>query len=63
MKAGTTVRVVQPVIEGVVTSRRFNPADEIEILVEWTENGETISRWFVADQLQAVEPQPEEAAL
>jgi hypothetical protein len=62
MKTGTTVRVIQPVIEGVVKNRRINPADEIELLVEWAEGGETVERWFDADQLQPVEPQPEETA-
>ncbi len=54
MKTGTTVRVVQPVIEGVVKNRRINPADELELLVEWAEDGQPVERWFAADQLQPV---------
>lgn len=56
MKTGTRVQLVQPVIEGTVTQRRINPeTDEIELLVQWTENGEPVQRWFDADQLQAAE--------
>lgn len=53
MKTGTTVRVVQPVIEGVVKERRINPqTDELEMLVEWTEGDQQAQRWFDADQLE-----------
>jgi hypothetical protein len=56
MKAGTTVRLIQPVIEGQVKERRINPAtDELELLVEFTDGEATTQRWFDADQLQAVE--------
>ena len=55
MKTGTTVRVVQPVIEGVVKNRRINPADELELLVEWTEDDQPVQRWFDADQLEAAQ--------
>lgn len=62
MKTGTTVRVVQPVIEGVVKERRINPVtDELEHLVEWTEDDQLVQRWFDADQLQPVEQSAEEA--
>lgn len=62
MKTGTTVRVVQPVIEGEVKERRINPAtDELEHLVEWTEDDQLVQRWFAADQLQPVEQSAEEA--
>lgn len=62
MKTGTTVRVVQPVIEGEVKERRINPAtDEMELLVAWTENDQPVQRWFAADQLQPVEQSAEEA--
>lgn len=55
MKTGTTVRLIQPVVQGVVKERRITPADEIELLVEWTEaDGQTAERWFNADQLEAV---------
>jgi hypothetical protein len=56
MKAGSTVRLIQPVIEGVVKDRRINKAtDELELLVEWKEGDNAVQRWFDADQLQAVE--------
>ncbi len=56
MKTGTTVRVVQPVIEGVVKNRRINPVtDELEALVEWTEDDQPVQRWFDADQLEAAQ--------
>ena len=57
MKAGATVRLVQPVIEGVVQERRVNPtSDEIEVLVEWTDSeGQMVQRWFDEGQLQEVQ--------
>ena len=56
MKTGTTVRVVQPVIEGEVKERRINPVtDELEALVEWTEDDQPVQRWFYSYQLQPVE--------
>lgn len=55
MKTGTQVRLIQPVIAGVVKERRINPAtDELELLVEWTDaEGQLVQRWFEADQLEA----------
>lgn len=55
MKTGTTVRLIQPVIEGVVKERRITAADELELLVVWEEDGQTVERWFDASQLQATE--------
>lgn len=56
MKTGAQVRVIQPVIEGVVKERRINSeTDELELLVEWTEAGEQVKRWFDADQLEAAQ--------
>lgn len=53
MKTGTPVRLIQPVIAGVVKERRINPAtDELELLVEWQENGQPVQRWYDADQLE-----------
>lgn len=54
MKAGTPVRLIQPVIQGLVKERRINPAtDELELLVEWTDAaGQLVQRWFEADQLE-----------
>lgn len=56
MKTGTPVRLIQPVIAGVVKERRINPAtDELELLVEWTESdGQVVQRWFTEDQLEQV---------
>ena len=57
MKTGTTVRVIQPEICGQVKERRINPeTDELELLVEWAEDGEPVARWFDADKLQEVTP-------
>ncbi len=57
MKAGTQVRLIQPVIEGEVKERRFNDSDEIELLVEWTDaDGQAVQRWFKAEQLQEITP-------
>ena len=56
MKAGTQVRVKQPVIAGEVKERRINPkTDELEARVEWDEGGEKVSRWFDVDMLEVVE--------
>lgn len=56
MKAGTKVRVIQPVIAGEVMERRINPkTDELEARVEWEEGGEKVSRWFDVDALEVVE--------
>lgn len=54
MKTGTTVRLIQPVISGVVKERRINAADEIELLVVWEEDGQPVERWFSAAQLEPV---------
>lgn len=57
MKTGDTVRVIQPEIRGQVKERRINPeTDELELLVEWAEDGEPVARWFDADMLQEVTP-------
>lgn len=58
MRVGTTVRLIQPVIEGEVKERRINPAtDEIELLVEWpAADGQPVQRWFAAEQLEEVQP-------
>jgi hypothetical protein len=53
MKTGSTVRLIQPVIEGVVKERRI-VGDEIECLVAWEEDGQTVERWFAESQLEPV---------
>lgn len=56
MKTGTPVRLIQPVVQGVVKERRITPADEIELLVEWAEaEGQTVERWFAESQLEQVQ--------
>jgi len=61
MKAGTQVRVKQPVIAGEVKERRINPkTDELEARVEWEEGGEKVSRWFDVDMLEALPAQGNE---
>lgn len=57
IKTGAAVRLIQPVLEGVVLDRRINKAtDEIECLVQWTEAGERVQRWLDAKQLEEVQP-------
>lgn len=58
MKKGTLVRLIQPEIKGTVKDRRFNKGDEIELLVEWDDNGQVTERWFDADQLEEVPADP-----
>jgi len=57
MKTGTTVRLIQPEIVGVVKGRHINPqSDELELLVEWTDAaGETHQRWLAAAQIEEVQ--------
>lgn len=57
MKTGTTARLIQPEIRGQIKERRINPTtDELELLLQWTDAaGNTVERWFDADQLEAVE--------
>lgn len=56
MKQGTTVRLIQPKLSGVVKERRINPqTDELELLVEFVDGEETTQRWLDADLLEAVE--------
>ncbi len=56
MKTGTPVRLIQPVVQGVVKERRITRADDIELLVEWTEaGGQTVERWFAESQLEQVQ--------
>lgn len=56
MKAGSTVRLIQPEIKGQIKERRLNPAtDELEALVVWTDaSGAQVERWFDLDQLEEV---------
>jgi len=59
MKAGTQVRLIQPVIQGEVMERRINPDDELEVLVAYTDaEGQPAARWFRPEQLEQLEVQP-----
>lgn len=63
IKTGATVRLIQPVIQGVVKSRRISPVtDELELLVEWVENGELVSRWLDADLVEEAPARGEEGS-
>lgn len=56
IKKGDTVRLIQPEIKGVVKERTVGDDDRIKVRVEWTEpSGETTSRWFHEDELEAAE--------
>lgn len=56
MRQGDKVRLIQPVIEGEVKARRINEhTDELELLVEWVEDGVLTERWFDEDRLEAAE--------
>jgi dihydroneopterin aldolase len=56
MRKGATVKFIPPEIRGEVLKRDINPAsDELELLVEYEANGETVRRWFKEEQLQLVE--------
>lgn len=54
IKTGATVRLIQPEIRGQVIDRRISPADEIEALIEWQEDGQAVRRWIDADKLEEV---------
>ena len=58
IKTGATVRLIPPrEIRGVVIERRINPTtDELEMLVEWTEDGSDhpVRRWCDADLIEEV---------
>lgn len=64
MKTGAKVRLIQPVVEGVVLKRRINEAtDEVEVLVEVKEpNGEPSQRWFDQAQLEVADEPAAEGA-
>lgn len=56
IKTGATVRLIPPEIRGQVVDRRINKAtDELELLVQWTENDQPVQRWFDEDVLEEVQ--------
>jgi hypothetical protein len=57
IKAGATVRLIQPELRGIVIERRINPAtDELEALVEFDESGQAVRRWIDTDRIEEVQP-------
>ena len=48
LKTGSTVRLIQPEIRGEVIERRISNDDELELLVEWQEDGQPVRRWIDA---------------
>lgn len=56
MKNGALVRLIQPEVKGVITTRRINEStDEIEVLVSWTNPDGTVeSRWFDTNKLEVI---------
>lgn len=54
LKTGSAVRLIQPEIRGEVIERRISNDDELELLVEWQEDGQPVRRWVDADQLEEV---------
>lgn len=56
MKTGSAVRLIQPEIRGEVIERRISKDDELELLVEWQEDGQPVRRWIDADRVEEVTP-------
>ena len=54
LKTGSTVRLIQPEIRGEVIERRISNDDELELLVEWQEDGQPVRRWIDADKVEEV---------
>lgn len=55
IKTGATVRLIQPVLQGQIVERRINQTtDELELLVEWIEDGQPVRRWIDASCVEEV---------
>jgi len=54
LKTGSAVRLIQPEIRGEVIERRISNDDELELLVEWQEDGQPVRRWVDADRVEEV---------
>lgn len=54
LKTGSAVRLIQPEIRGEVIERRISNDDELELLVEWQEDGQPVRRWIDADRVEEV---------
>jgi hypothetical protein len=53
LKTGAAVRLIQPELRGHVVERRI-VADELELLIEWDEGGQSVRRWIDADKVEAL---------
>lgn len=66
IKKGATVRLKMPVIEGIVSERKFDDdTDQMQYAVNYVgEDGEAHQRWFGEAQLEVTKeaPEPKEAA-
>lgn len=56
IKKGGTVRLIQPVIKGVVLKTEYDEdAEQLKHLVEYEDaGGETQQRWFTAESLEVL---------
>jgi hypothetical protein len=54
LKTGSAVRLIQPEIRGEVIERRISNDDELELLVEWQEDGQPVRRWIDAIGVEEV---------
>lgn len=54
LKTGAAVRLIQPEIRGEVIERRISNDDELELLVEWQEDGQPVRRWIDAERVEEV---------
>lgn len=62
MKTGSTVRLIQPVIEGQVMKRQITDDDQELLLVQWVTGEEKHQRWFKPSELEEVPAAEEPAA-
>ena len=54
LKTGAAVRLIQPELRGEIVERRISNDDELELLVEWQEDGQPVRRWIDADRVEEV---------
>ena len=52
-KKGDVVSVKVTVPTGPIVALRMNEDGDVSYLVEWTKEGETVTRWFEQDELTA----------
>lgn len=55
LKRDDAVRLVQPIIRGVIITKAFDDAiDAFRYLVRWTDgDGEVVERWFAEGEIEA----------